>query len=105
MSKSLSHLEATQALAAALQRQQLRRRVAALERQRDAALGLLKAAICPACDGSGVIIEEHIVPGCCGNYRESGECCSEPIPTQELEYQECQWCAERTAIFAPKDGK
>ena len=104
MGKSLSQLEATQAVAVALQRQ-----ITDLEHQRDFALRLLKGAICPCCDGSGAIIDERTiaVPRCCGHYRENGDCCLEPEPVQELEQQisQCQWCYERNAIFVSKDGK
>jgi hypothetical protein len=63
---------------------------------------ILKAAKCPNCDGSGAIPVEtvRVGMGCCGMPNPDNSCCGNAIPIHEpdMEFQECQWCSERTAI-------
>jgi len=54
-----------------------------------AAIGLLKIAKCPACDGSGAI--GHEVGGC----DPDGE-----NDIRECVWEQCQWCDERTQLIA-----
>lgn len=52
------------------------------------AIGLLKVAKCPACDGSGAI--DHEVGGC----GPDGE-----NDTRECVLEQCQWCDERAQLL------
>lgn len=52
------------------------------------AIGLLKVAKCPACDGSGAI--GHEVGGC----GPDGE-----NDTRECVWEQCQWCDERAQLL------
>ena len=53
------------------------------------AIGLLKVAKCPACDGAGAI--GHEVGGC----DPDGE-----NDTREVVWEQCQWCDERAQLLA-----
>lgn len=48
--------------------------------------------ICPACGGSGYVIESDIRPGCCGNFTKYGSCCGNAVP-EPYEYEvPCEYC-------------
>ena len=82
----------------------LKQKLAQVERERDEAVRLLEIANCPQCDGSGAIAHpvERIESNCCGRPLSSGECCGNPvpIPVQDIEFEECQFCAEKSAFLA-----
>lgn len=76
--------------------------------ERDAMLAecsnMLNYAVCPECANSGftVVIETRAVPGCCGKFLSSGECCGEaiPVPEQYEKQVQCDWCAMRASLHA-----
>lgn len=55
--------------------------------ERDKLKGLLEAAKCPSCDGSGAIGHETMYY----RYDDDGEAHA----IQDVEWEQCQWCDER----------
>jgi hypothetical protein len=47
---------------------------------------------CPACDGSGILVDVGIEPQCCGRFDKYGGCCGQPNAVQVPEPVQCQYC-------------
>lgn len=47
---------------------------------------------CPECDGAGMVPHEYYVPDCCGHGLPNGECCGNPVPAYQMDYEPCSMC-------------
>lgn len=69
------------------------------------ALAKQYASECGECDGAGVIEIEKTRPGCCGNARDDGSCCGNPIPELYAEPEQCPACADIRAVIAKAEAQ
>lgn len=49
-------------------------------------------AECIDCDGRGANPVPIVVPGCCGQPLEDGQCCGNPMPVQDVTWEACATC-------------